>query len=362
MQLSEKNTPLVTILICNYNYAQYLRDAIDSALNQTWQNLEVIVVDDGSTDESREILDGFQGKIKTILKENGGQASAFNVGVAAAEGDIICFLDSDDIWRPEKVSAVVRKYTEGDYGLVCHDLELIDGSGQSLGKLWTDHTKVSLAEGEAIKFLVERNYVWFFSPTAGMSLLKTVAEKIFPLNENKWKIGADTPLAYMAACLAPIGVIDESLGFYRLHGLNGFASFHDDMVAQRIAGVTYPAIWYYFTLDFVDKSRHSFLVSPKHNYLYYRRCCLVARKYPWHYLPSLWRRNIIYHMDSELNIFIKVYSIVKYFISDTVVVAGIFFSLPIAHQRYRRRFINDANKLNSNILHFILEDEAVERL
>ena len=85
--------PLVTILICNYNYGRFLAEAIESALAQTWKNIEVIVVDDGSTDESREILTKYKGKIRIILKENGGQASAFNAGIAKARGEIVCFLD-----------------------------------------------------------------------------------------------------------------------------------------------------------------------------------------------------------------------------------------------------------------------------
>src|ERR687885_1217665 len=93
---------LVSILICNYNYAQYVKEAIDSALNQTYSNTEVIVIDDGSTDNSREIIASYGDKIIPILKQNSGQASAFNVGFAISKGDIICFLDSDDTFSAEK--------------------------------------------------------------------------------------------------------------------------------------------------------------------------------------------------------------------------------------------------------------------
>ncbi len=72
--------PLVSILINNYNYGRFLSKAIDSALNQEYQNIEVIVVDDGSTDDSRKIIESYGERIKPVLKENGGQASAFNAG------------------------------------------------------------------------------------------------------------------------------------------------------------------------------------------------------------------------------------------------------------------------------------------
>ena len=88
--------PLATILINNYNYAPFLREAIESALSQTYHPIEIIVVDDGSTDNSRAIISSYGTKLTAIFKENGGQASAFNAGVAAGNGDLYFFLDSDD--------------------------------------------------------------------------------------------------------------------------------------------------------------------------------------------------------------------------------------------------------------------------
>ena len=105
--------PLVTVLITNYNYGRFLREAIDSALNQTYRNVEVVVVDDGSTDESREIIDGYGGRIVSVLKENGGQGSAFNAGIAASRGEIICLLDADDSFDLCKVERVVPYCQQG---------------------------------------------------------------------------------------------------------------------------------------------------------------------------------------------------------------------------------------------------------
>ncbi|MBN1874039.1 MAG: glycosyltransferase family 2 protein, partial [Anaerolineae bacterium] len=104
------DTPLVSILINNYNYAEFLSAAIDSGLAQTYPNVEVVVVDDGSTDNSREVIAGYKNRIIAVLKENGGQASAFNAGVAASRGDIVCFLDSDDIFLPEKITEIVTAF------------------------------------------------------------------------------------------------------------------------------------------------------------------------------------------------------------------------------------------------------------
>jgi glycosyltransferase involved in cell wall biosynthesis len=130
-----KDNPLVSVIINNYNYGRFLQDAIDSALNQTYSHTEVIVVDDGSTDNSREILASYGDKITPVLKENGGQASAFNAGFAASQGDIICFLDSDDIFLPEKVAIVVDVFGDSpDLGWCFHPLKLVDTNAKTVIK------------------------------------------------------------------------------------------------------------------------------------------------------------------------------------------------------------------------------------
>src|SRR5215813_6060987 len=99
--------PLASIIIDNYNYGRFLQGAIDSALQQTYTPLEVIVVDDGSTDNSREIIAGYGPRIIPVLKENGGQASAFNAGFRVSRGAVVFFLDSDDLLIPTAVENVV---------------------------------------------------------------------------------------------------------------------------------------------------------------------------------------------------------------------------------------------------------------
>src|ERR1700730_3706812 len=104
--------PLVSILINNFNYVEFLNEAIESALNQSYPAIEIIIVDDGSTDGSREVIARHADKVRAVLKENGGQGSAFNAGVAASRGEILCFLDADDFFYPNKVAAVVDEFTK----------------------------------------------------------------------------------------------------------------------------------------------------------------------------------------------------------------------------------------------------------
>src|SRR5688572_3590972 len=98
--------PFVSIVINNYNYGRFLAASIDSALGQTYPRTETIVVDDGSTDDSREVIQRYAGRVRAILKANGGQASAVNTGFAACQGEVVIFLDSDDMLLPDIAAAV----------------------------------------------------------------------------------------------------------------------------------------------------------------------------------------------------------------------------------------------------------------
>src|SRR5215468_3422546 len=103
-------SPFVSIVVTSYNYGRYLRAAIDSALGQTYPAVEVIVVDDGSSDDSRDVISEYGDRVRVILKDNGGQASAFNAGFRACDGDIIVYLDSDDVLLPGAVASAVRHF------------------------------------------------------------------------------------------------------------------------------------------------------------------------------------------------------------------------------------------------------------
>lgn len=95
--------PKVSVIIPTYNRSQYLRNSIDSVLNQSYQDFELIVVDDGSTDDSKEVLSKFNGRIRYFYQENMGVSAARNKGIREAKGEYIAFLDSDDTWAPEKL-------------------------------------------------------------------------------------------------------------------------------------------------------------------------------------------------------------------------------------------------------------------
>ncbi len=216
--------PLVSILINNYNYGRFLREAIDSALNQTYRNTEVIVVDDGSTDDSRAIIASYGDKIFPVLKENGGQASAFNAGFAASRGEIICFLDSDDVWLPTKVQSVVRAAdTSPDAVLIYHGYRHVDSDKVPFGK----SLPLSFLNGDVSERVRLSGGCWPFPPTSGLAFRRTVLNSIMPIPEKLFQTCADACLAYSIPLLGPVVGIKEALCLYRIHGSNLYTSLEN---------------------------------------------------------------------------------------------------------------------------------------
>src|SRR5438105_6923580 len=106
--------PLISIIITSYNYARFLTECIDSALAQTHQPCEVIVVDDGSTDDSPQIIGGYGNRVKAVLKSNQGPASSWNLGFELSRGEFVLFLDSDDALLPTAVAAALPLFDAPD--------------------------------------------------------------------------------------------------------------------------------------------------------------------------------------------------------------------------------------------------------
>jgi glycosyltransferase involved in cell wall biosynthesis len=117
-------TPLISIVIPNFNYGHFLGEAIESVLNQTYKNIEIIVVDNESTDNSVLVASQYSDSITLLLKEHGGVSSARNLGMTVAKGDYICFLDSDDTWAPKKLEVQLQVAQESRVGVVYSGVNL----------------------------------------------------------------------------------------------------------------------------------------------------------------------------------------------------------------------------------------------
>ncbi|MEO0770507.1 MAG: glycosyltransferase [Cyanobacteria bacterium J06649_4] len=218
--------PRVSILINNYNYDNFLRDSIESALGQTYPNIEVVVVDDGSADNSRSVIAEYGDRIIPVLKQNGGQGSAFNAGFAASSGDIICFLDADDYFSKDKVEKVVARWqTRPDAGWLFHGLEDVDQNGTHLREAahldsgYFDF-RAAMRTGGSVPAL---------PATTGLCFRRAVLEKTLPMSE-KIRISADQFLRLSATFFAPGILMPESVAVHRIHGSNLFEARKDTAV------------------------------------------------------------------------------------------------------------------------------------
>ncbi|MDY6987490.1 MAG: glycosyltransferase [Thermodesulfobacteriota bacterium] len=122
--------PLVSVIIATYNRADYIGQAVESVLNQTYGRIETIIVDDGSTDNTRDVLRKYEGRIQYFYQENSERSRARNEGFRRSRGEYIAFLDSDDAWFSTKIEEQARVLNEkAEVGLVYVGVQFIDGQG-----------------------------------------------------------------------------------------------------------------------------------------------------------------------------------------------------------------------------------------
>jgi Glycosyl transferase family 2 len=214
-----KVNPLVSIIINNYNYERFLAEAIDSALNQVYPHIEVIMVDDGSTDRSREIIAKYGDRITAILQANGKQGAALNSGFAASVGEIVLFLDSDDYLLPVAVERIVAAFQPG-VGKVHYRLQVVDIDGKASGAL-IPTTTVRLSAGEVWRELIQSgDYV--STCMSGNAYNREAITQIFPI-PDEYKTTADDYLMISSPFCGRVVAIDEPICCYRIHDSNQWA-------------------------------------------------------------------------------------------------------------------------------------------
>lgn len=322
-----ESLPLVSILINNYNYDRFLAQAIDSALNQTYPHVEVVVVDDGSTDQSRDVILEYGDRIIPVLKENGGQSSAFNAAFEQSNGDLLFFLDSDDVFLPDKVEKLVDLFkqitVENSDILLFHALEIIDDQGKPLsidplsGSCeWKDLnaakerkqvldgalTQISTS-AEVYRHANKYRYIpYLASPTSGFALTRSLATQVFPLPWQNIKTSGDDFLVKAASLLGDIYSTEAVLTQYRVHGSNNwygrkkpvkkeFLCAVDEFLNAKLKQKGKPPVFAYFN-------------SP-HAQVYYRGNCKDVRSYSAELL-KLAMRSINWHVDLRtIKLFVK---------------------------------------------------------
>ena len=211
---------LASVVVNNHNYGRFLRFAIDSALAQTHPEVEVIVVDDGSTDDSREVIASYGDRIAPIYKRNGGQASAINLGVESAHGEVLFFLDADDALKPDIVERVVRAF-EADQRVVwvMFRLEIINADGRPTGVL-RPQAHIPRRDGDLRRSIIEFPFDIVRTATSGNAFSARVIRTILPIPEAVYFSGADWYLSPLAGLFGRCVFLDSVGGSYRVHGSN----------------------------------------------------------------------------------------------------------------------------------------------
>jgi glycosyltransferase involved in cell wall biosynthesis len=224
------SAPYFTVLIDTYNYGQYIEEAVDSVLAQNFpaEQFEILVVDDGSTDDTPQRLKKYGDRIRYMQKPNGGQASAFNYGFERAKGRVVALLDADDMWLADKLGRMYETFEQhADAGMVYHRAWLWKNEQEKSVDTYFVPVSGRIPESRATLLTY---------PMAGTSCLafrREALEKILPVPEVL-RSQADAYLTALIIFVAPVVAVPEFLTKYRLHGANLFQAQGAGASRERI--------------------------------------------------------------------------------------------------------------------------------
>ncbi len=210
-----------SVLIDTYNHERFIEQAIVSVLEQDFPaaDREILVVDDGSTDRTAEIVRKFEPHVRLLRKENGGQASAFNAGIPECKGEIIAFLDGDDWWAPNKLTRVTQTMAGNPpVGIVGHGIINVQRDGREQAEILREGFRFQASTIEGARLFRRRGA---FLGTSRMTIRAGLLRRIGPVPEAI-EIQADEYFFTLAAVLAGAQVLPEALTYYRLHEANSF--------------------------------------------------------------------------------------------------------------------------------------------
>jgi len=209
-----EEAPLVSVIINNYNYGCFLSQAIESVLEQTYPNWELIVVDDGSTDNSCEVIESYKDCLTAIFQKNSGQGEALNAGITQSKGEIIFFLDADDYFHKDKLAKVVAGFlNHPEWVQISHCWSSVDREGLPIGRGST-----ILNQGDVRHLLLQWGR-YAMAITSGLAYRRAVLQQVLPIPTKRTE-AADTFLTVTIPFYGEVGCINEPLMFYRMHGKN----------------------------------------------------------------------------------------------------------------------------------------------
>jgi hypothetical protein len=205
--------PRLSIVIDNYRYEQFVARTIESALEQTVaERVEVIVIDDGSPDNSMEVINRYADRVQVIAKPNGGQASAYNLGFQVARGELILFLDADDWLYPDAAAEILAAWVPGVSKLQ-FPLDLVDVAGDPLYR----QVPRTLQDSEEAEQLMRDWGAYGSPPGSGNVYHRDYLRQVLPLDEATWTTAADSVPVLLAPAYGRVVSLRRALGVYRVH-------------------------------------------------------------------------------------------------------------------------------------------------
>jgi hypothetical protein len=211
----------VDVVVNNYEYGRFLAAAVDSALAQTHPGTTVIVVDDGSSDESREVLRRYEGRVELVLKENGGQASALNAGGERCRGDAVIFLDADDVLHPQAAARCAAALAANPAASRAQMwMEVIDREGVPTGER-KPTPRLPTPSGDLRRAELRYPFDLAWLPGGAYAYRWSALRQIWPLPEGD-VVGADWYLIHLTALLGEVVTVEEVCCSYRVHGGNNY--------------------------------------------------------------------------------------------------------------------------------------------
>lgn len=203
---------MVSVIITCYNYGKYLANCVESALRQSHRDIEIIVINDGSTDNSDEVMQGYltDPRIRYIKQNNAGQANAKNTGIHSARGDLIAFLDADDCWDDTKLEKQLVLFDDPAVGVVFSRARFVDEQGKPL-KFQLTGEYLTPRAGMVTPYLVFDNFIPFSSSVVRKQCLARVGQF-----DESLKMGIDWDLWLRISIYYAFAFVDEPLLVYRL--------------------------------------------------------------------------------------------------------------------------------------------------
>lgn len=210
-----------SVVVTNHNYASWLGQAIDSALAQAYPEVEVVVVDDGSTDSSRAVIASYGERITALFQRNRGQAAAMNAGFAASQGDPIIFLDADDVLRPSALACAADLLQQGQVAQVHWPQIVIDEESRPIGEIFPQEPLPSGDLRDHAARMGPGSFVT--SPTSGNAFPRWLLKQIMPIKPQTLRMCADQYVIRLAPLFGQMATLEEPQSFYRRHPASGYA-------------------------------------------------------------------------------------------------------------------------------------------